>query len=132
MAQVAPSAQDMFSDATSGVEVVERFENYKKALTVSHARAAQGVDSFRPEVGIVKGERRPAELAERVANLEKSMTSDQLASIQGELDSLKAMTGELNKEWSVTFPNSTGLVPYDLEAPAKLLVPRLTPLRNSL
>ena len=31
------------------------------------------------------------------------------------------------KEWSLTNPISTGLVPYDLEAPAKLLTPRPTP-----
>ncbi len=36
------------------------------------------------------------------------------------------------KEWSLTNPISTGLVPYDLEAPAKLLTPRPTPLRNSI
>lgn len=36
------------------------------------------------------------------------------------------------KEWSLTNPLSTGLVPYDLEAPAKLLTPRPTPLRNSI
>ena len=36
------------------------------------------------------------------------------------------------KEWTLTNPFSTGLVPYDLEAPAKLLTPRPTPLRNSI
>ena len=36
------------------------------------------------------------------------------------------------KEWTLTSPVSTGLVPYDLEAPAKLLTPRPTPLRNSI
>ena len=36
------------------------------------------------------------------------------------------------KEWTLTNPVSTGLVPYDLEAPAKLLTPRPTPLRNSI
>ena len=40
--------------------------------------------------------------------------------------------GELSKEWTLTNPVSTGLVPYDLEAPAKLLTPRPTPLRNSI
>ena len=38
----------------------------------------------------------------------------------------------LSKEWSLTTPISTGLVPFDLEAPAKLLTPRPTPLRNSI
>jgi hypothetical protein len=44
----------------------------------------------------------------------------------------------LSKEWSVGTglsggnPIATGLVPFDLEAPAKLLTPRPTPLRNSI
>ena len=38
----------------------------------------------------------------------------------------------LSKEWTLTNPVGTGLVPYDLEAPAKLLTPRPTPLRNSI
>jgi hypothetical protein len=38
----------------------------------------------------------------------------------------------MSKEWTLANPVSTGLVPYDLEAPAKLLTPRPTPLRNSI
>ena len=38
----------------------------------------------------------------------------------------------LSKEWTLTNPVSTGLLPFDLEAPAKLLTPRPTPLRNMI
>jgi len=38
----------------------------------------------------------------------------------------------LSKEWTLSTPISTGLVPFDLEAPAKLLTPRPTPIRNSI
>lgn len=36
------------------------------------------------------------------------------------------------KEWTLSNPIPSGLVPFDLEAPAKLLAPRPTPLRNSI
>ena len=42
-----------------------------------------------------------------------------------------AAWGNLEKEWTLTNPVGTGLVPYDLEAPAKHLTPRPTPIRNS-
>ena len=38
----------------------------------------------------------------------------------------------LSKEWTLSTPISTGIVPFDLEAPAKLLTPRPTPIRNSI
>ena len=43
-----------------------------------------------------------------------------------------ALKERLEKEWTTTAPISDGLVPYDLEAPAKLLTPRPTPLRNTI
>ncbi|RMI47600.1 hypothetical protein EBO15_01480 [Actinomadura harenae] len=121
----------MFSDATSAPEVAERFENYKGALSGSHQKAASSGGTFVPGQGIVQtgqGE----QIAARVEAITKGLAPDALASVQGELDALKGVTADLGKDWSLTFPNSSGLVPYDLEAPAKLLVPRMTPLRNSI
>src|SRR2546430_2434055 len=131
MGYAAPAQSEMFSDATSPTEVVTRFEEYKKSLSASHEKAASGQYAFVPEQGIVKtvGDRQV--VAERVEKISKSVSPEVLASIQSELDALKAVQGDITKDWTTTFPNSTGLVPYDLEAPAKLLVPRLTPLRNS-
>lgn len=131
MAHAVPSASEMFSDATSKAEVAQRFEAYKDALNKSAANAKG--NTFVPEQGIVKSDApRAAALQERVENLTKSLAPDVLASVQTELDAMKTVLGDLNKEWSITTPLNTGLVPYDLEAPAKLLVPRLTPLRNSI
>jgi hypothetical protein len=121
----------MFSDARSGTEVAERFEVYKSTLAECHKRAQAGGRTFVPGQGIVNTGQGEA-IAERVEAITKGLAPDVLASIQGELDSLKAATADLGKDWSLTFPNSSGLVPYDLEAPAKLLVPRQTPLRNSI
>lgn len=131
MGYAAPSPSEMFSDAPSATDVAERFEDYKKTLSASHAKAASGSYSFVPEQGIVKTANDSQVVAERVDAISKSLSPEALASVQSELDALKAVQGDISKDWSVTFPNSTGLVPYDLEAPAKLLVPRLTPLRNS-
>ena len=57
----------------------------------------------------------------------KAMDDFEMAKSAGTAD-----WGELEKEWTLTNPVSTGLVPFDLEAPAKLLTPRPTPLRNSI
>ena len=126
-----PKPSDMFSDAPTATDVVQRFEHYKTVLASGNDQSAAGGLAFVPEQGIVKtgqGQR----LADRIESIQKGLSPDVLASIQGELDAAKAAVADLGKDWSLTFPNSAGLVPYDLEAPAKLLVPRQTPLRNSL
>jgi hypothetical protein len=131
MSTAAPQPSEMFSDTKDPVQIATRFEDYKTTLAKSHA-AAKG-NAFVPLEGIVKGAA-PDATAEHIASITKSVSPEVLASIQGELDALKGVQGDLNKQsdWTTTFPNATGLVPYDLEAPAKLLVPRLTPLRNSI
>lgn len=131
MGLAVPKPSDMFSDATTGTAVAERFESYKGSLAAAHQKAASGGHQFVPEQGIVKAGQGDA-IAERVASITKSASPEVLASIQGELDALKGVAADLGKDWTLTNPNSTGLVPYDLEGPAKLLVPRLTPLRNEL
>lgn len=138
---MAPKPSDLFSDR-SGTAVVERFEEYKAELTKSLTRADEGRDIFVPGEGLVKDARPSAgarEAAEkRVATLEalaKGLTPDQLAAVQGDLDDLRS---SLTKDWNNAFPESgtmtlpTQLAPIDLEAPAKLLVPRQTPLRNAM
>lgn len=131
MSHGVPTPSEMFSDAT-GTDVVRRFEQYKGTLSAEHEKAATGGRGFVPGHGIVHDPAARANaVAERVGNISKSLAPDVLASVQGEIDALKGvLTADVGKDWSLTFPNATGLVPYDLEAPAKLLVPRLTPLRN--
>src|SRR5690606_39182213 len=91
---------------------------------------------FIPGQGIVEDPAaKTRAVAERVEAITKSVGADVAASVQQEIDSLKSLvSGEVGKDWSLpgSSPNNATLVPYDLEAPAKLLVPRLTPLRNSL
>lgn len=130
MPYAVPNPSEMFSDAESGVEVAQRFEQYKGALKSAHTRSSQGDLAFAPGEGIVKRANADV-IAEKVDVLTKALAPETLAAIQDQLNDLKAVTGDLGKDWTLTTPNSSGLVPYDLEAPAKLLVPRLTPLRNT-
>src|SRR5690606_24049887 len=136
MGHVVPTPSEMFSDAQSGADVARRFEQYKGALKAEHEKAAQGGRGFIPGQGIVEDPAaKTRAVAERVEAITKSVGADVAASVQQEIDSLKSLvSGEVGKDRSLpgSGPNSATLVPYDLEAPAKLLVPRLTPLRNSL
>lgn len=136
MGHAVPQPSDMFSDTTDPVQVAQRFEQYKGALSAEHQKAAAGGRAFAPGVGIVEDPAAKTKAIQgRVEAITKSIGPDVAASVQAELDSLNsALTADIGKDWTLpgTAPNSATLVPYDLEAPAKLLVPRLTPLRNGL
>jgi hypothetical protein len=138
---VAPKPSELFSDR-SGTAVVERFEQYKDELSKSLVRHDEGTDVFVQGEGIIRNARpsatSKAAADKRLATLEtltKGLTADQLTAIQGDVEALR---GELAKDWNTSFPESgtmtlpTQLAPIDLEAPAKLLVPRQTPLRNAM
>jgi hypothetical protein len=64
--------------------------------------------------------------------LVKGISADALASVTGALAELKAQQPDLVKDLTLTSPVSSGLVAFDLEAPAKMLAPRPTPLRNRI
>lgn len=124
---------EMFSDCSTSVERGERFEQYKTALTKSIDRHDRGEDRFIKKQAIVRGGKGTVEsLVERVASISKSLSPEDAASITAELEAVKAQQADLQKDWTFAGPSSVQLVPYDLEAPAKLLVPRFTPLRNDI
>jgi hypothetical protein len=62
----------------------------------------------------------------------KGLSAEALASVTSALADLKSQQPDLVKDITTSSPLSTGLVAFDLEAPAKLLTPRPTPLRNRL
>jgi hypothetical protein len=119
----------MFGDAASSVEIAERFEAYKAELNKSaeNPMPAPGAPTMDLPVN-------------QLAQLQKSLGSDQvskalspelLASVRESLahadiqkDILAGSGGQLG--------GTGGLQAYDLEAPAKLLTPRPTPLRNRI
>jgi hypothetical protein len=121
----------------TGARIQEQFELYKEALAKSHGRHDEGVDIFIPGEGVRKNARPPKDqLAKRLSvidTLTKSLTADQLTALQSDLDSFKA---DVAKDWNQAYPETGGyntqLAPYNLEEPAKLLVPRQTPLRNAV
>lgn len=141
---MAPTPSEMFSDR-SGTAVIDRFEEYKESLTKAFQRADEGVDVFVRGEGIVKNARpsqvSKAEHERRMATLEtltKSLTPDQLAAIDNDVAALR---DTLAKDWQAGFPeNGTfpawtpgpQLAPINVEAPAKMLVPRQTPLVNTV
>lgn len=66
--------------------------------------------------------------------LTKASGADQLlGQLQGAISRMAQQMGnDIAKDVMLTTPVSTGLVPYDLEAPAKMLYPTYSPLRNKI
>lgn len=64
--------------------------------------------------------------------LTKGLSPETLASVTDALDQLKAQQPDLVKDITTSSPVPTGLAAFDLEAPAKMLTPRPTPLRNRM
>jgi len=143
-----PTKEEIFSDASSVQEHAERVEALKSALAAAIARHDLGIDRFidaksavasgdTSHIGIVKGfspgadpRERLAELAQRFSSVTKGMSQDEQAQVTESLEALRSLTEEFGKDITVTSPGN--LHPYDLEAPAKILVPRFTPLRNGM
>jgi hypothetical protein len=64
--------------------------------------------------------------------LAKSIDAGTLAAVQQQVQVARSAQADIVKDFTLTSPLSSGLVPFDLEAPAKLLTPRPTPLRNKI
>jgi hypothetical protein len=137
MSLTAPSIDQMF-DGVPQAERVDRFEAYKAALsacqTESYRKAAMGETSFQRGVGITKTNSIASQAAEFKANLEKTVSGDQLAAVESALAGIQ----NINKDWSLTNPLNTvpygniGLVPYDLDPALSMLVPKTFILRNQI
>jgi hypothetical protein len=150
-----PSTKELFADSESVEERAGKLDALRKSLADSIARHDSGEDGFisateaaksgaDSRVGIVRGAGpgkraaadKLARLAERFAagqgdnQLTKSLSPEQQSAVSEELEALKSLTSELTKDITVASPGN--LHPYDLEAPAKILVPRFTPLRNQI
>lgn len=118
-------AADLFSDETSAVGAAQRLETYLGELNkaFSSPRGADG--SSQPDV--------TAQLEQMVAN--KSLTPDALGALNSALQAQRAAQADLVKDITSTSPFSQangGFAAFDLEAPAKMLTPRPTPLRNKI
>lgn len=122
----------------SPTEVSMRFDELMKSVSTTRERELN-----RQEIaGLGKGQPLTFEgptsawdvLQDALATpqITKGLSADTLASVTASLEALKGSQPDLTKDLTLTSPLTTGLVAFDLEAPAKVLAPRPTPLRNRI
>ena len=118
----APKVTDLFGDA-SPREAAERMEEYTSELGKSLASAST-----------VPGQAPVADPAAQIEALvaNKSLSPDVSAGLQNALAAQRLAMQDMQKDITLTSPLSTSFAAFDLEAPAKLLTPRPTPLRNRI
>jgi hypothetical protein len=122
-------------DLPPGLARTRRFEEYKELLKAAHEQHDSGRYVLVRGEGIrERGDR--SQLDRRLGQIEsltKGLSTDQLAAIQQDIASLR---DDVSKDWNQAYPETGGyntqLAPYNLQDPAKLLVPRETPLRNTV
>jgi hypothetical protein len=118
----APKVADLFSDATPK-EAAELMESFTAELGKSLSNASS-----------VPGQAPAADpttaLEALVAN--KSLSADVSAGLQNALAAQRMAMQDIQKDITLTSPLSTSFAAFDLEAPAKMLTPRPTPLRNRI
>lgn len=137
--------EKMFGDvANNPVELSKRFDDYKKALgavpwgqfdnagqtTAGNLRIKNTEKSATGQ--LIEVEKTVSHVDQMRALLQQS-TINKAVGNDDLLSSLTAALGaqdEITKDISLTSPVSTGLVLFDLKAPAEFLVPIETPLRN--
>jgi len=117
-----PRAKDLF-DGSSPVEAAERMDQYTAELgkALSNASAVPG-QAPAPDA--------TSQLEALAAS--KSLSPDAAAGLQNALAAQRLAMQDIQKDISLTSPLSTSFAAFDLEAPAKLLTPRPTPLRNRI
>lgn len=132
--------KQVFADAETKTEVGDRFEAYKSKLNKAIARKDAGTDRLvKQERGwkIVKGGGGPAgpseSFAAHAAEITKTLSPESAAAVSALLAEQQA---DLTKDITFAGPQGPGgttqLIPYDLEAPAKEMYPKFTPIRNEL
>jgi hypothetical protein len=130
----APKVTDLYGDL-SPREAAARHEEYLGELTKSNSKPISAGSMIQGSPMAALAPQSPSAAIEAVLGNEsmvKSMAPEALASLNSALESQRAIGADIVKDLTLTSPISTGLVAFDLEAPAKLLTPRPTPLRNKI
>jgi hypothetical protein len=122
MATEMPKAADLFDGATP-LEAAQKMEEYTDLLGKSLSNASH-VPGQAPTQD-------PMAAMEALA-ASKSLSADAAAGLQNALAAQRIAMQDIQKEITLTSPLSTSFAAFDLEAPAKLLTPRPTPLRNRI
>lgn len=118
-----PRANDLFSDADSPKKASKAMDSYLESLNKSLSNAST-VPGQAPTADPVS--------ALESALLTKGLSAEATASLNNALASQRVAMQDIQKDISLTSPLSTSFAAFDLEAPAKLLTPRPTPLRNKI
>ena len=121
MAQL-PKATDLFGDVKPK-KAAELQEQYLGELNKSFSNPST-VPGQAPTVDAT------SQIEALVAN--KSLSPDAVGSLNAALAAQRIASADIVKDISLTSPLSTSFAAFDLEAPAKLLTPRPTPLRNKI
>ena len=122
MALQPPKSVDLFG-TTNAKESAQAMETYLDALT----KSLNNVSTVPGQLPTVD----PAgQIEALIAN--KSLSADAISQLNSALSSQRTAQADMLKDITLTSPLSTAFAAYDLEAPAKLLTPRPTPLRNKL
>jgi len=122
MAQL-PKATDLFADATDAKSSAIRMEEYVEVLGKSLSASTN-------TPGVSAPVDATAQLEALAAN--KSISPDALGALNSALAAQRQAQADIVKDISLTSPLSSSFAAFDLEAPAKLLTPRPTPLRNKI
>lgn len=132
-----PPASEMFG-TDNPRDLAAKADGFNEALNKSLVAGYRG--DFTPAVqipGMVQGPGAAMAALEKAAAdpmLAKAIGTDVLSSLQAQVQASREIVKDIQVGDGVTTgtPIGTGLVPFDLEAPAKYLAPRPTPLRNKL
>lgn len=134
MATEAPKVADLYGNLPPK-EAAARHEEYVALLSKS---ASAPLEASRVMGGAPAAPLAPSTPTAAIESIlgndsmVKSMSADALASLNTALESQRGASADIVKDFTLTSPIGTGLVAFDLEAPAKLLTPRPTPLRNKI
>ena len=122
MALTAPKAADLFGDEVSPKKAAKRMDEFQDSLNKSFTL---------PNTSGLTPEQDPTAALEALAAT-KSLAPEALAGLNNAIASQRLALQDMQKDITLTSPLSTSFAAFDLEAPAKLLTPRPTPLRNKI
>jgi len=122
LALTAPKAADLFGDEVSPKKAAKRMDEFQDSLNKSFSL---------PNTNGLTPEQDPTAALEALAAT-KSLAPDALAGLNNAIASQRLALQDMQKDITLTSPLSTSFAAFDLEAPAKLLTPRPTPLRNRI
>jgi hypothetical protein len=122
MALTAPKAADLFGDEVSPKKAAKRMDEFQDSLNKSFTL---------PNTSGLTPEQDPTAALEALAAT-KSLAPEALAGLNNAIASQRLALQDMQKDITLTTPLSTSFAAFDLEAPAKLLTPRPTPLRNKI